>query len=247
MTFLARPNAAVTSTHRIALLIGNSIYDHAPRLINPANDVRAIAAALRRVGFAEVIEKYDLGYQALREELKAFGDKAAGTDWAVVFFAGHGIQVDRTTYLIPSDAKLLRISHINDETIALPHMLLKVQDARQLRLVILDACRNNPFLPRLEQAGGPRVFARGLARIEPQRGVLVAYAARDGQPAEDGIGPHSPFTEALLAHLEEPDLEIGLLFRKVRDAVLERTGQTQEPFVYGSLPSKSFYFKASAK
>jgi uncharacterized caspase-like protein len=124
-------------------------------------------------------------------------------------------------------------------------VLSKVEDARQLRLVILDACRNNPFLARMEQAGGTRSLGRGLGRIEPQRGVLVAYAARDGELAEDGFGPHSPFTEALLEHLEEPGLEIGLLFRKVRDAVLRRTGNAQEPFVYGSLPSEGLYFKGA--
>jgi len=247
----ARPESSILGSQkdgivvgrRIALVIGNSRYTDAPRLNNPGTDGRAVAAALRRLGFAEVNEGYDLGHQQFREELKAFGDKVASADWAVVYFAGHGIQVNRTNYLIPSDAKLVRAAHVDDEAIALTYVLSKVEDARQLRLVILDACRANPFLPRMEQVAGWRSLGRGLGRVEPQRGVLVAYAARDGQLAEDGKGTHSPFTEALLEHIEEPNLEIGLLFRKVRDTVLRRTGQVQEPFVYGSLPSEGMYFK----
>lgn len=240
-----RAAAIAPGPRRIALVIGNANYNHAPRLDNPANDARAVAAALRRLGFAEVIERHDIGLQQLRSDLKHFGDEAAVADWAVVYFAGHGIQIRRTSYLIPTNAKLLRENHIDDEAVSLPYVLSKVEDARHLGLVILDACRNNPFLARLQQVGGTRSLGRGLAPIEPRRGVLVAYAARDGQLAEDGRGEHSPFTKALLAHLEEPNTEIELLFRKVRDAVLEDTANIQEPFVYGSLPSERLYFKAT--
>ena len=120
-------------THRIALIIGNSVYDHAARLNNPANDAKEIASALRRIGFADVTERFDLTYRRLRDVLKAFGDKAAAADWAVVYFAGHGMQVNPATYLIPTDAKLARASHIEDEAIPLPYVLSKVEEARQLR------------------------------------------------------------------------------------------------------------------
>ena len=234
-------------TRRIALIIGNSTYASVARLGNPANDAKEIASALRRIGFAAVIERYDLGYRELREALRAFGDKAAAADWAVVYFAGHGIQVNQTTYLIPTDARLTRAAHVEDEAVALPYVLSKVEEARKLRLVIIDACRDNPFLARMEQTAGTRTVGRGLGRIEPERGILVAYSARDGQLALDGSEKHSPFTKALLEHIEEPGLEIGLLFRKVRDRVLKLTASAQEPFVYGSLPSEGLYFKAAAR
>ena len=213
----------------------------------PVNDAKAVAAALRRIGFAAVTERFDLGYSELRAALKAFGDKAASADWAVVYFAGHGIQVGQTGYLIPTDAKLARAAHVEDEAVALPYVLSKVEEARRLRLVILDACRDNPFLARMEQTAGVRTLGRGLGRIEPVRGILVAYAARDGQIAQDGDKRHSPFTRALLDHIEERGLEIGLLFRKVRDTVLRRTGSAQEPYVYGSLPREGLFFKAAAR
>ena len=131
--------------------------------------------------------------------------------------------------------------------LALPYVLSKGEEARKLRLVILDACRDNPFLARMEQTAGVRTLGRGLGRIEPERGILVAYAARDGQLAQDGDKGHSPFTRALLDHIDEPGLEIGLLFRKVRDTVLKRTGSAQEPYVYGSLPSEGLFFRAAAR
>lgn len=238
-----KPTAEIIG-HRVALVIGNSTYMNAPRLNNPIRDAAAVAAAFKRLGFAEVIERHDLSNLRLRDELKSFGDKAAKADWAVLYFAGHGIQVNQINYLVPTDANLRRASHVEDEAVALPYVLSKVEDARQLRLVILDACRSNPFLALMEQNSGTRSLGRGLGRIEPQKGMLVAYAARDGQLAEDGGDSNSPFTKALLESIDEPGLELGLLFRRVRDSVLSRTGHSQEPYVYGSLPSKGLYFRA---
>lgn len=231
------------SERRIALVIGNSRYANAGPLANPASDAAAVAAALRRLGFSEVVELYDLDNGHLRAALKAFGDRAEAADWAVVYFAGHGIQVDGQSYILPTDVVLARSAHVADEAVSVDHLLNKLASARRLRLAILDACRTNPFLSRMLSRGHTRALGRGLAPIEPSGGVLVAYAARDGQVAEDGETSHSPFAEALLQHLEEPGLEIGLLFRKVRDAVLRRTGNAQEPFVYGSLPSEALYFQ----
>ena len=239
------PPANVLPGRRVALVIGNSAYRAIEHLPNPTNDARAVAASLRRLGFAEVIERYDLSLTAMVEAFKAFGDKTADADWAIVYYAGHGIEMAGTTYLIPTDARLMRDAHVPDEALPLDRVLAKVETARKLRLVILDACRNNPFLVRMARVTGPgRSIGRGLARIEPDGGVIVAYAAKHGTIAQDGAGTHSPFTEALLAHLEEPGLEINFLFRKVRDRVLDRTGKVQEPFVYGSLGSEPLYFKA---
>ncbi len=232
---------------RVALVIGNSDYRSAARLSNPLNDARAIAASLRRLGFADVIERYDLGLAQMGEVLKDFGDRTADADWAVVFFAGHGIELNGVAFLIPVDAKLERDTHVPDETVALSRVLEKVESARKLRLVILDACRNNPFLHRMVRtAGATRSIGRGLAQIEPEGAVLVAYSAKHGTTAEDGAGANSPFAEALLAYLEEPGLEINFLFRKVRDRVLEATRKRQEPYLYGSLSSETLYFRAAA-
>jgi uncharacterized caspase-like protein len=163
----------------------------------------------------------------------------------VVFFAGHGIEVNGTNYLLPIDAELKRDTHVADEAVSLDRVQAKVDGASKLGLVILDACRNNPFLARMARTGGTRSVGRGLANTEPEGNVLVAYSARHGTFAEDGVGEHSPFTEALLAYLEEPGVEVNLLFRRVRDAVRKNTDRRQEPFIYGSLGSEPLYFKSA--
>ena len=233
---------------RVALVIGNADYASVGSLANPGSDARAVAAALRRLGFTDVIERNNLGHAAFGAVLKDFGDKAAAADWAVVYFAGHGLEMNGQAFLVPVDAKLALDTHVADETIALSRVLDKVESARKLRLVILDACRNNPFLGRMiRSAGATRSIGRGLAAVEPDAGVLVAYAAKHGTTADDGVGANSPFTEALLANLEEPGLEINFLFRRVRDQVLSRTSRRQEPYLYGSLPSESLFFQQTGR
>ena len=229
---------------RVALVIGNSGYRRVPVLRNPANDAKALAAALRTVGFADVRELIDADLPQLGKALKEFGDLATGADWAVIYFAGHGIEVGGANYLIPVDAALEQQSHIEDETVPLSRLLAKVAGASKMQLVILDACRNNPFVPRMRgTAKQARAIGRGLASIEPEGAVLVAYAARDGTMALDGESENSPYAEALVKHLPEAGLEISLLFRRVRDEVLGKTARQQEPFTYGSLPAQPFYFK----
>jgi tetratricopeptide (TPR) repeat protein len=236
------PKAAAEK--RVALVVGNSAYQRVTGLRNPANDAKALAAALRRIGFSEVRELLDANLSQLGTALKEFGDLATGADWAVIYFAGHGVEVGGTNYLIPVDAALEQQSHIDDETVPLSRVLAKVAGASKMQLVILDACRNNPFVPKMRQAGKQaRAIGRGLASIEPESGVLVAYAARDGTMALDGESENSPYAEALVKHLAEPGLEISLLFRKVRDEVLGKTARQQEPYTYGSLPAQPFYFK----
>ena len=237
---------ASSTPRRVALVIGNSNYANTGVLPNPTNDARAIAAALNRLGFA-VTEHHDLTREKMGRALKDFGDRAEGAEWAVVFFAGHGLEINGAAYLVPIDAELKRDSHVSDETLSLTQVQAKVDAASKLGLIILDACRNNPFLTRMVRVGGAsRSIGRGLSQIEPEGNVLVAYAAKHGTTADDGAGQHSPFTEALLSHIEEPGLEINFLFRKVRDRVRERTAKQQEPFLYGSLGSEPLYFKAAA-
>jgi tetratricopeptide (TPR) repeat protein len=229
---------------RVALVIGNSAYAHAPALRNPVNDAKAFAGVLRAIGFSDVRELYDAGLSALGQALKSFGDVAAGSDWAVIYYAGHGIEVNGINYLIPVDAALEQAAHVEDEAMPMSRLLSKVTGASKLQLVILDACRNNPFTGRMKRTGsGTRSLGRGLASIEPESGVLVAYAARDGTTALDGDTDNSPYAEALIRHIAEPGLEINLLFRRVRDDVFAKTGRQQEPYTYGSLPAQAFYFK----
>ena len=239
------PTAVASAGRRVALVIGNSNYSDASTLANPANDALVVAAALRRLGFVEVIERYNLDLVSMTRAIKEFGDKTADADWAVVYYAGHGIEMNGVSYLVPTDAKLLRDKHVMDEALPLDRVLDKVETARKLRLVILDACRNNPFVARMVRTAGlKRSIGRGLAPLEPEGGVLVAYSAKHGTTAEDGEGANSPFAKALVTYLEEPGLEIQFLFRKVRDRVLAETGGTQEPFLYGSLGAAPLYFVA---
>jgi uncharacterized caspase-like protein len=209
------------------------------------SDARAVADVFRRLGFAEVVEREDLTRDRLEEALKDFGDRAADADWAVIYYAGHGVEMNGVNYLVPVDAKLARAEHVEDEAVTLTRVLSKAEEAHQLRMVILDACRNNPF--RMASNGRSRSIGRGLSPVEPARGVLVAYAARDGTTADDGDSGHSPFTQALLTHLETPGVDIRMMFSKVRDQVLARTNNAQEPFTYGSLPGQEFYFKQAVR
>ena len=237
---LAMLSLPAPASQRVALIIGNAGYAHAPALANPLNDAADIGAALGRLGFS-VTRLENAGYAALRRGLQEFQRAASASEVAVVFYAGHGIEVDRRNFLVPVDARLASDQDVEFEAVPLALVSRAVERASGLRLVILDACRENPFAVQMQRAGATRSIGRGLARVEPSGETLVAYAAKEGTVASDGTGRNSPYSEALLAHLEEPGLEVGLLFRKVRDAVLASTGGRQEPFVYGSLSSRGVY------
>ena len=228
---------------RVALIIGNSLYRHACPLKNPENDAKAIGRAFGRLSFTCVKPQLNLSYDGFRHALQEFARLADSADMAVIYFAGHGIEVNMNNFLIPVDAKLERSKDVEYEAITLNQVLTSVNGARQLRLVILDAGRNNPFRARMLHSNGKRSIGEGLRAIEPRGGVLVAYAAKHGTYAHDGKGGNSPYVEALLSHIEKPGLEIGKLFREVRDDVLERTGGDQEPYTYGSLGRQDIYLK----
>lgn len=225
---------------RVALVIGNSDYQHASKLPNPRNDARDMAAAFDRLGF-EVTRLDNLGFGEMRRTLGEFSDNAFGADMAVVFYAGHGMEVNKQNYLIPTDARLATDRAISYEAVPLELVTEAVSGAKGLKLVMLDACRNNPFAASMELTNPNRSIGRGLARVEPVAGTLVSFAAKEGTVASDGDGDNSPYTEALLEHLEEPGLEINFLFRKVRDKVMEQTSNQQQPFTYGSLPAEEIF------
>ena len=232
--------APASAGQRVALVIGNASYAHAPSLANPLNDATDIGTALNRLGFA-VTQLPNASRAELWDGLQKFSLAASASEMAVVFYAGHGIEVDKRNFLIPVDARLLSDADVEFEAVPLDLLSRAVERAKGLRLIILDACRDNPFAVAMQRAGATRSIGRGLASVEPSGETLVAYAAKEGTVAADGEGRNSPYTTALLAHLEEPGLEVGLMFRKVRDAVLATTGGRQEPFVYGSLSSEGAY------
>ena len=227
---------------RVALIIGNGAYAHVPALSNPPNDARMIGEALRSVGFTSVRTETDLRRDALINALKTFAAEAEGADWAVVYFAGHGIEVAGANWLIPVDAALKTDRDVQFEAVSLEQVMGAVESTKQLGLVILDACRDNPFAAQMRVTIAGRSITRGLAAIEPRRGALVAYAAKHGQVALDGTGANSPFVSALVRNLQRPGVEINKVFRLVRDDVLAATNDRQEPFVYGSLPARDFFF-----
>ncbi len=224
---------------RVALVIGNSSYSAVPRLLNPQNDARDIAATLRRIGFA-VTEGSDLDFRGMRLAVRDFSEEARKAEVVLIYYAGHGIEIDNTNYLIPVNAELRHDRDVEFEAIRLDAVLNAVEGSDALKIVLVDACRNNPFAAQMSRKGATRSIGRGLARIEPS-GVLVGYAAKGGTYAMDGEGRNSPYARALLKHLKEPGLELGKLFRKVRDTVFEMTEGRQEPFIYGSLPGRDIF------
>ncbi len=220
---------------RVALVIGNAGYAHAPALDNPVRDATAVSVMLQDAGFQVVETRSNLDNMRMRRAVRDFSVMTHDADVAVVFYAGHGLEVDGTNYLIPTDARLERDIDVEDEAISLDRVLLMLEPARSLRLVILDACRDNPFVRTMKRTLASRSFGRGLAGLEPGSNTLVAFAAKAGSTASDGDGAHSPFTSALLKHLTAPGLDLRIAFGKVRDEVLALTGARQDPHVYGSL------------
>jgi hypothetical protein len=230
---------------RVALVIGNGEYLRVPALPNPARDATDIARALERLDF-KVTQLNNADAADMRKALVEFGRAAEGSMIAVVFYAGHGMEAGGENWLVPTDAELRSDTDIESEAVSLRSVNLQVSKARQLGLIILDACRNNPFAAKMKRSLSTRAVSRGLAPTEPTDNVLVAYAARDGTTASDGDGRNSPFTTALLRNIETPGLEISFLFRRVRDDVMAATKREQQPFVYGSLSKEEIYLKAPA-
>jgi caspase domain-containing protein len=226
------------SPKRVALVIGNGAYQNVPKLTNPHKDATAISNMFKKAGFDWVQMRQDVGNLDFKRALREFMDAATDADIAVVYYAGHGIQVRDMNYMIPTDAKLATEIDAEDEAVSLDRIVTALEPAKRLRLVILDACRDNPFQRNMKRRVTMRAApSGGLAKMEPTLGdTLIAYAAKAGSTAEDGDGAaNSPFAAALLKHLSEPGLDIRLAFGRVRDEVLKLTANKQEPFVYGSL------------
>ena len=239
------------ASDRQALVIGMSDYATIGKLDNTTNDARALATTLSQMGF-DVTLSLDAPGDELRQELDDFAFRSETADLALIYFAGHGVEVAGENFMIPVDAQVASNLDVQRQSVSLKQMLAAVENARQMRIVILDSCRDNPLGGAIDLAatadsetttdtarapGGQG----GLAPADPDRGTLVAFAARDGQVALDGAGVHSPYATALMEKMVEPGLEISLMFRQVRDRVLEMTGNLQEPHTYGSLTGVPFY------
>lgn len=230
---------------RVALVIGNGAYEGASPLANPVNDTRLVSDSLRRAGFTTVDVKTNLGKQAFDRALRDFAMRADGAEVALVYFAGHGIEVGGVNWLMPTDVRAATDRDLEYEAVRLDTVLRAVENAKRMRIVILDACRDNPFSRSMRRVGGAAsrsLVSRGLAAVEVNE-TLVVYAAKEGTTASDGTGANnSPFASSLAKRLPEPGAEISILFRRVRDDVIAATNGAQEPFQYGSISGQEFYF-----
>ncbi|MGV6847139.1 MAG: caspase family protein [Marinibacterium sp.] len=242
---------AHAASDKVALVVGMANYATIGTLDNTANDARGIAAVLEGIGF-DVTLAIDAGGAELRQHLDDFAFRSETADLALIYFAGHGVEVQGENFLIPVDAQVRSNLDVQRQSVSLRQLLAAVDHARKMRIVILDSCRDNPLggnidfdatLQPVSDSSGVRSPASGggLAPVDPDRGTLVAYAARDGQVALDGTGVHSPFATALMDKMSKPGLEISLMFRQVRDKVLTMTDNLQEPYTYGSLTGVPFY------
>jgi tetratricopeptide (TPR) repeat protein len=221
---------------RVALVIGNSKYQHATQLRNPSNDAADITQALRKLGF-DAIEGRDLDRHGMEDKIREFGRKLEGADLALLFYAGHGMQVGGKNYLVPIDAKLERAGDLSLDTIEVGQILAQMEAEKRVNLVFLDACRDNPLARSFSRSLGTRSTSvgSGLAAIQSAIGTMIAYATQPDNVALDGDGRNSPFTTALLKHVTTPGLEISALMKRVRADVIAATHEKQVPWDHSSL------------
>ena len=234
--------ADALADRRVALVIGNGVYTKAPHLPNPHHDARDVAAALKRIDF-DVIQGNDLDRARMQDAIVRFARATQSADVGLFYYSGHAMQFKGVNYLMPIDAKLddeadlYRFTKVDD-------VLGYLQQAKALKILVLDSCRDNPLMETLKRSIGLTRAAslpRGLARIEAPIGTIISYATQAGQTAVDGTGRNSPYSTAFLKHIEEPN-EIGDIFREISAEVYRATGRTQLPELSLSIADK-FYLK----
>jgi uncharacterized caspase-like protein len=231
---------AFAADRRVALVIGNAAYKYAPPLANAVADSVGLARLFHSADFEAVIARTDLGVVEFKRAVRDFLLTAEGADIAVVYYAGHGIEIGGKNYLVPTDAKLGHDYDVDDEAVSLDRIIWALQSVKRLRLIILDACRDNPFPARFRSVEVRAIAGGGLGQpFDIAADTLIAYAAKAGSQSFDGNGPNSPYATALMRHLAEPGLDIRIALGRVRDDVLAMTGGRQEPFIYGSLGGAS--------
>jgi Caspase domain len=239
--FLTFDCPAVAQTgHRVALVVGISKYNHAPKLTNTTNDASDIAAALKRLGF-EVDSLIDPDRAALESSIRSLGRRAEGGEATVFYYAGHALEVGGQNLLVPAPADIQSDRDLRFETVDLDTVLDSVSGRARVSLLILDSCRDNPFSKRLVTSSRS-ISLRGLGPIDAAAGTLIAFATAPGKTAEDGDAKNSPFTTALLHNIERPGLEVRRMLGEVRKEVREATAGRQLPWENSALEGE-FYFK----
>ena len=238
----AGPATETKPSNRVALVIGNGAYEHTTSLKNPAHDARAVITMLLGLGF-HVIEGVDLTKTQLEGKVREFSKKIASAEVGLLYYAGHGLQVNGVNYLVPVDAKVDVEDDLDFELMPLRQLIKRMERKSKTNLVFLDACRNNPITRSLAANMGTRSteVGRGLARVNAGVGTLISFATQPGNVALDGKGRNSPFTEAIIKHLPTPDLDVVLMMRRVRRDVLAATDGKQVPWTNSSL-TDGFYF-----
>ena len=238
--------APVDAGQRVALVIGNGAYENATPLKNPGADARAVAEKLEALGF-ETHAALDATQAGLLGVISDFIDALDGAEAALFYYSGHGLQLGDENYLLPVDISVENELSVRYGAVAISDILADMERRTEANIVVLDACRDNPFAEELRRAtGATRSLgaSRGLARMSPSAsGTIIAYAAAAGAVAADGDGEHSPYTEALLQEIDRPGAEVGLIFRRVAGRVVEATGGDQRPELLVRLTSE-FYFSA---
>lgn len=234
-------NQAQTYQKRLALVIGNSNYQYGGSLPNPVNDANAIAQALQSMGF-EVLKYQDLTQKDMKMAINAFGQKLKGYEVGLFYYAGHGIQSKGMNYMIPIEADLQTEAQIEFDCVAADRVLAYMDVAQiKVNVIIMDACRNNPF----ERSWNRSANGNGLAIMNAPTGTLIAYATAPGRVASDGSGSNGLYTSALLNYLKDPKLTIEQVFKKVRTEVTEKSQGAQVPWETTSLTGDDFYFASS--
>jgi uncharacterized caspase-like protein len=236
-------STAANAERRVALVIGNSTYRNVPRLDNPTNDARLIADTLRGLGFNLIggAAQIDLDKTGFDQAVQSFGNQLSGADVALFYYAGHGVQVRNSNYLIPVDANPVRETDVDFQMVDAALVLRQMEGSgTKLNLVILDACRNNPFGGR-----GLRATSRCLVQMQAPEGTLISYATQPGNVALDGNDANSPYTKALATTMRKAGLDIFQTFNEVGVVVKRVTGGAQQPWVSSSPIDGSFYFTSS--
>ena len=240
------PVAAAADGRRLALVIGNSDYVSVPHLDNPENDATAVAQHLHDLGFSVTLA-LNLDKAKFEEEVRKFAGSLDGAQAAVFFYAGHGLQIDGRNYMVPIDADVSNEADLPFQLVAVDIALQRLASQRITTIVILDACRNNPLANRLAKAINKRANAlgQGLASIYASADTLISFSTQPGNVALDGDGPDSPFTEALLKHIDVANVDVLSVLRDVRRDVVTHTNEHQVPWETSSLLDEFFFRKLS--
>jgi uncharacterized caspase-like protein len=233
---------AAQGARRVALVIGNSAYQHTTPLNNPRHDAADLAATLTKLGF-EVVSGTDLDKLAFDRTVRSFADKLSGASLGVLFYAGHGLQVDSVNYLVPVDARLGSSNALDFEMVRLDLLQRIMERETRANVIFLDACRDNPLARNLARALGTRStgIGRGLAPVESGEGTLISFSTQPGNVALDGEGRNSPFAAALVKHIATPGEDLSTVLIHVRNDVMSATKRRQVPWDHSALTARVYF------